>query len=119
MVRLKITVYSATNRSIDDLTWCANANRIKALSWYDGYLFCYETKLLEKWKELFVSDVCVAKSPYKHAVEVKVEGMPASVIPVTKASSCEIEILKKGLDLLRKDGGKKDRERKRSKASFT
>lgn len=109
MDRLKITVYSATNRSIDDLTWCANANRIKALSWHGGHLFCYETKLLEKWRELLVSDVCIAKSPYKHAIEVKVEGMPTSVIPVAKASSCEVEILEKALDLLRGARSGKDR----------
>lgn len=101
MEKLRITVYSATEREVEDLTWCANANRIKALSWHDGYLFCYETRLLEKWRELLVSDVCVARSPYRHTIEVKAEGMPTAFLPVTKASACEIEILRKGLKYLR------------------
>lgn len=102
MKDVKVTVYSAVGRSVDELTWCSSVNRMKALSWHKGYLFCYETKLLEKWRELLVTDVCIAKAPYKQTIEVKGEGMPTTFIPVTKASACEIEILNKGLKLLGK-----------------
>lgn len=95
-------MYSAQEISKDELAWCANVNRIKALSWHDGNLFCYETRLLEKWKELLVTDVCIARGPYQRTIEVRAEGMPTTFIPVTRASACEIEILRKGLQLLNK-----------------
>ncbi|KPV64648.1 MAG: hypothetical protein AOA66_0081 [Candidatus Bathyarchaeota archaeon BA2] len=107
--RLIINVYSAKERSVDDLAWCAFCQDVKPLFWKDGRLFCYEMKFYPKRSWLVVIDSCVAIMP-TYNKSIRVEGsanIPSVVLPVVKASAVAEKILEQTLNLLTKPSHRK------------
>jgi len=101
--RLKIQVYNAQKKSIDELTWCALCHEVKPLFWKDGKLLCYEMKFYPKGSRLVVLESCVADMP-KYSKTVRVEGaanIPSTILPVVKASGVAEKVLNHTLTLLK------------------
>ena len=114
-VRLRINVYSAKERSVDDLAWCAFCQDVKPLFWKDGKLFCYEMKFYPKGSRLVVLDSCVATMP-TYSKSVRVEGsanIPSVVLPVVKTSAVAEKILEQTLNLLKEKSSKSKRKPRR------
>jgi hypothetical protein len=114
--RLRVNVYSAKERSVDDLAWCAFCQDVKPLFWKDGKLFCYEMKFYSKGSRLVVLDSCVATMP-SYNKSVRVEGtanIPSVVLPVVKTPAIAEKILEQTLTLL---GEEKSSERKKKRSS--
>jgi hypothetical protein len=106
---LKVNVYSAKERSIEDLAWCAFCQDVKPLFWKDGKLFCYEMKFYPKDSRLVVLDSCVATMP-TYSKSIRVEGsanIPSLVLPVVKTSATAEKILEQTLNLLDEKSKKK------------
>jgi hypothetical protein len=100
--RLRISVYSAKERSVEELAWCAFCQDVKPLFWKDGKLFCYEMKFYPRRSRLVVLDSCVASMP-TYNKSVRVEGsanIPSVTLPVVKASAITEKILEQTLNLL-------------------
>jgi len=72
--RLRIDVYSAKERSVDELAWCAFCQEVKPLFWKDSKLFCYEMKFYPKRSRLVVIESCIASMP-AYNKSVRVEGL--------------------------------------------
>ena len=100
--RFRIDVFSAKERSVEELAWCAFCQEIKPLFWKDGKLFCYEMKFYPKRTRLVVIESCIASLPtYSKSVRVEGSGnMPSVVLPVVKTSAIAEKILKQTLNLL-------------------
>jgi len=106
---LKVNVYSAKERSVEDLAWCAFCQDVKPLFWKDGKLFCYQMKFYPKGSRLVVLDSCVATMP-TYSKSVRVEGsanIPSLVLPVVKTSATAEKILEQTLNLLGEKSKKK------------
>ncbi|MGQ9459754.1 MAG: hypothetical protein ACUVRA_00795 [Candidatus Bathyarchaeaceae archaeon] len=106
---LKVNVYSAKERSVEDLAWCAFCQDVKPLFWKDGKLFCYQMKFYPKGSRLVVLDSCVATMP-TYSKSVRVEGsanIPSLVLPVVKTSATAEKILEQTLSLLGEKSKKK------------
>jgi len=107
---LKVNVYSAKERSVEDLAWCAFCQDVKPLFWKDGKLFCYQMKFYPKGSRLVVLDSCVATMP-TYSKSIRVEGsanIPSLVLPVVKTSATAEKILEQTLNLL----GEKSKEKR-------
>jgi len=116
--RLRVNVYSAKERPLEELAWCAFCQDVKPLFWEDGKLFCYEMKFYPKGSRLVVLDSCVAVMP-TYNKSLRVEGsanIPSIVIPVVKASAIAEKILEQTLSLLGEEESSKSK-RKRSPKS--
>jgi len=116
--RLRVNVYSAKERSVEELAWCAFCQDVKPLFWEDGKLFCYEMKFYPKGSRLVVIDSCVATMP-TYSKSIRVEGsanIPSVVLPVVKASAIAEKILEQTLNLLVEERPSK-RKKKRSPES--
>lgn len=101
--RLKIQVYSAKQRSVDDLAWCAFCQDVKPLFWNKGKLFCYEIKFYPRKPRLIVIESCVASMPTYNKT-VRVEGsanIPSTILPIVKASAIAEKVLEQALNLLK------------------
>jgi len=99
---LRINVYSAKERPLEELAWCAFCQDVKPLFWKDGRLFCYEMKFYPKRSRLVVIDSCIASMP-AYSKSVRVEGsasIPSVVLPVVKTSAMAEKILDRTLNLL-------------------
>ena len=111
--RLKIYVYSAQWRTVDDLAWCALCHEIKPLFWSDGKLFCYQVKFYPKGARLVVLDSCIADMPIYNKT-IKVEGsanIPSTILPVVKSSAIAEKVLKQALNLLKDEKKPKGEEK--------
>ncbi len=100
--RLRIDIYTAKERSVDELAWCAFCQDVKPLFWKDGKLFCYEMKFYPKRSRLVVIESCLASMP-AYNKSIRVEGsanIPSVVLPVVKASATAEKILEQTMDLL-------------------
>jgi len=100
--RLRINVYSAKERSLEELAWCAFCQDVKPLFWKDGKLFCYEMKFYPKGSRLVVIESCMASMP-DYNKSLRVEGsanIPSVVLPVVKTSATAEKILEQTLNLL-------------------
>jgi hypothetical protein len=99
---LRIDVYSAKERSVEELAWCAFCQEVKPLFWKDGKLFCYEMKFYPKRSRLVVIESCIASMPaYNKSVRVEGSANISSVlVPVVKASALAENILEQTLNLL-------------------
>jgi len=109
--QLRIDVYSAKERSIEELAWCAFCQEVKPLFWKDGKLFCYEMKFYPKRSRLVVIESCIASMP-AYNKSVRVEGsanIPSVVLPVVKASAVAEKILEQTLNLLEEQKASKSK----------
>jgi len=100
--RLKINLYSAKERPVEELAWCAFCQDVKPLFWKDGKLFCYEMKFYPKESRLVVIDSCVASMP-AYNKSLRIEGsanIPSVILPIVKASAVAEKILEQTLNLL-------------------
>ena len=101
--RLRITTYSAKQKSIDELAWCAFCQDVKPLFWKDGKLFCFEMKFYPRGSRLIIIDSCVANMPTYNKT-VRVEGsanIPSVILPIVKASATAERVLEQALNLLK------------------
>ena len=113
--RLRVNVYSAKERSVEELAWCAFCQDVKPLFWEDGKLFCYEMKFYPKGSRLVVIDSCVATMP-TYTKSIRVEGsanIPSVVLPVVKASAIAEKILEQTLNLLGEQESSKGKRKPR------
>jgi len=109
--RLRIDVYSAKERSLDELAWCAFCQEVKPLFWKDGKLFCYEMKFYLKRSRLVVIESCIASMP-AYNKSIRVEGsanIPSVVLPVVKASATAEKVLEQTLNLLDEQNSSKSK----------
>ena len=100
--RLRIDVYSAKERSVEELAWCAFCQEVKPLFWKDCKLFCYEMKFYPKRSRLVVIESCIASMP-AYNKSIRVEGsanISSIVLPVVKASVIAEKILEQTLNVL-------------------
>lgn len=100
---LKINVYSAKRRPVEELAWCAFCQEVKPLFWKDGKLLCYEMKFYPKASRLIVIDSCVADMPTYNKT-IRVEGsanIPATILPIVKASAIAEKVLKRAEKILK------------------
>jgi hypothetical protein len=117
-VRLGVNVYSAKERSVEELAWCAFCQDVKPLFWKDGKLFCYEMKFYPKGSKLVVLDSCVATMP-AYNKSVRVEGsanIPSVVLPVVKTSAIAEKILEQTLSLLGEETSPKSKGKPKRKS---
>ncbi|HDI42605.1 MAG TPA: hypothetical protein ENF62_02365 [Candidatus Bathyarchaeota archaeon] len=99
---MKIEVYSAKQRTVEDLAWCALCHGKEFIYWVDGYLLCYEGSFEAKDSRLCVTDCCIAQKP-NYEKGIKVEGVgtiPSATLPVARASATAEKILKEAQKLL-------------------
>ncbi len=102
--QLRVSVFSAKERPLDELAWCALCQDVKPLSWKDGKLLCFEMKFYLRSSRLVVLDSCVASMP-AYSKTLRVEGtanIPSATITVVKASAVAEKVLEKTLDQLNK-----------------
>jgi len=113
--RLRINVYSAKERSVEDLAWCAFCQEVKPLFWKDGKVFCYQMKFYPRGSRLVVLDSCLASMP-TYSKSLRVEGsanIPSVVLPVVKTSAIADKILEQTLNLLEQESSKSKRKPRR------
>ena len=109
--RLRIDVYSAKERSVEELAWCAFCQEVKPLFWKDGKLFCYEMKIYPKRSRLVVIESCIASMP-AYNKSIRVEGsanISSVVLLVVKASAIAEKILEQTLNVLNEQKSSKSK----------
>lgn len=112
--RLKVNVYSAKHRDLEELAWCAFCQEIKPLYWKDGRLFCFEMKFYPRTSRVIVLDSCVASMPTYNKT-IRVEGsanIPSTILPVVRASAIAEKVLEQALNLLKEQEAPGDEVKK-------